>query len=192
MAAECTWVVLPRPLPHLRPPVAVCAAARCRLRGLPVAACAGRGYRIDMDLRPPTPEFRELAERLRTDDESVGLAEAALRLAAEFQPGAALEPARTELARLGAAAARSVPANGSPAARAASLLEYLHAGCGFRGNELHYDDPRNSFLPEVLARRTGIPITLSIVAIEIAARAGFPLCGISFPGHFLARTVTEP
>jgi regulator of sirC expression with transglutaminase-like and TPR domain len=145
-----------------------------------------------MELRPPTPEFRELAERLRADDESVGLAEAALRLAAEFQPGVALEPARTELARLGAEAARSVPANGSLAARAASLLEYLHGGCGFRGNELHYDDPRNSFLPEVLARRTGIPITLSIVAIEVAARAGLALCGVSFPGHFLARSVAEP
>jgi regulator of sirC expression with transglutaminase-like and TPR domain len=145
-----------------------------------------------MELRPPTPEFRELAERLRADDESVGLAEAALQVAAEFQPGAALEPARAELARLGAEAARCVPANGPFAARAASLLDYLRNGCGFRGNEVHYDDPRNSFLPEVLARRTGIPITLSIVAIEVAARAGLPLCGVSFPGHFLARSVSEP
>ena len=145
-----------------------------------------------MELRPPTPEFRELVERLRGDDESVGLAEAALRLAAEFQPDAGLEPARAALARLGAEAARTVPANGSPAARAASLLDYLHTGCGFRGNETQYDDPRNSFLPDVLARRTGIPITLSIVAIEVAARAGLELCGVSFPGHFLARSVDEP
>ncbi len=145
-----------------------------------------------MELRPPTPEFRELAERLRADDESVGLAEAALQVAAEFQPGAALEAARAALARLGAQAARCVPANGPIAARAASLLDHLRNGCGFRGNEVHYDDPRNSFLPEVLARRTGIPITLSIVAIEVAARAGLPLCGVSFPGHFLARSVGEP
>jgi regulator of sirC expression with transglutaminase-like and TPR domain len=144
-----------------------------------------------MELRPPTPEFRELAARLRTDDESVGLAEAALRLAAEFQPGAALEPARSELTRLGAGAARAVPANGSLDARAASLLEYLR-DCGFRGNEVHYDDPRNSFLPEVLARRTGIPITLAIVMIDVARHAGLPLQGVSFPGHFLARTAEEP
>ena len=54
--------------------------------------------------------------------------------------------------------------------------------CGFRGNEQQYDDPRNSFLPEVLARRTGIPITLSIVAIEVAARAGLAALRRLVPG----------
>ncbi len=145
-----------------------------------------------MELHPPTPAFRELAARLRDDDESVGLAEAALVLAGELQAGVDPGPARAELARLGAEAARVVPANGSLAARATSLLGYLHTSCGFRGNEGEYDDPRNSFLPDVLARRTGIPITLSIVAIEVASRAGLPLCGVSFPGHFLVRSVDEP
>jgi regulator of sirC expression with transglutaminase-like and TPR domain len=145
-----------------------------------------------MELRPPSPAFCDLAARVRGDDESVGLGEAALALAGEFQPGLDADAARTELARLGAEAARSVPANGTLAARAADLLRYLHATCGFRGNEQSYDDPRNSFLSEVLARRTGIPITLSIVAIEVAARARLPLCGVSFPGHFLARSLEEP
>jgi regulator of sirC expression with transglutaminase-like and TPR domain len=139
-----------------------------------------------MELRPPTSEFRELAARLAADDESVSLAEAALRVAAEFQPGVALAPVRAELARLGAAAARTVPANGALAARAASLLDYLR-GCGFRGNEVQYDDPRNSFLPAVLSRRTGIPITLSILYMEVGRRVGLPIEGISFPGHFLVR-----
>lgn len=62
---------------------------------------------------------------------------------------------------------------------------------GFRGNNEAYDDPRNSFLNEVLERRTGIPITLSVVAIEVARRLGVPLYGASFPGHFLLRTA-EP
>jgi regulator of sirC expression with transglutaminase-like and TPR domain len=144
-----------------------------------------------MELRPPTPEFRELAARLAADDEGADVAEGALRLAAEFQPGVALEPAREELARLGAGAARAVPANGALAARAASLLDYLRS-CGFRGNEVQYDDPRNSFLPQVLARRTGIPITLSIVAIDVARHAGLALQGVSFPGHFLARSAEDP
>jgi regulator of sirC expression with transglutaminase-like and TPR domain len=144
-----------------------------------------------MELHPPTPEFRELAARLAADDEGVELAEAALRVAAEFQPGSALAPAREELARLGAGAARAVPANGELAARAASLLDYLRS-CGFRGNEMQYDDPRNSFLTQVLARRTGIPITLSIVAIDVARRAGLALQGVSFPGHFLARSAEDP
>jgi regulator of sirC expression with transglutaminase-like and TPR domain len=145
-----------------------------------------------MELHPPGVAFRELTERLRRDDEGVGLAEAALLLAAELRPSLSLDEARRELAQLGAGAARAVPANGPLAARAASLLDYLRTGCGFRGNEVHYDDPRNSFLPEVLARRTGIPITLSIVAIEVAAHAGLALCGASFPGHFLARSLGEP
>ena len=145
-----------------------------------------------MELRPPTPAFCDLAARVRSDDEGVSLAEAALVLAGEFQPGADAGAARAELARLGAEAARAVPANGSLGARAADLLRYLHEDCGFRGNQQHYDDPRNSFLPEVLVRRTGIPITLSIVAIEVASRARLPLCGVSFPGHFLARSVEEP
>ena len=144
-----------------------------------------------MQLRPPTPEFRELAERLAAGEDEVGVAEAALRIAAEFQPRAALDAARAELSRLGAGAARAVPANGSQGARAASLLEYLH-GCGFRGNEMQYDDPRNSYLPDVLARRTGIPLSLSIVAIDVARHAGLALHGVSFPGHFLARTEGEP
>jgi regulator of sirC expression with transglutaminase-like and TPR domain len=145
-----------------------------------------------MELRPPSPAFCDLAARVQGDDESVGLGEAALVLAGEFQPGVDAGAARAELARLGAEAARTVPANGTLAARAASLLEYLRTSCGFRGNEQQYDDPRNSFLPEVLTRRIGIPITLSIVAIEVAARARLPLCGVSFPGHFLARSVDEP
>ncbi len=58
---------------------------------------------------------------------------------------------------------------------------------GFRGNRNHYYDPRNSFLCEVLNRRTGIPITLSVIYIEVARRMGVSIQGIGFPGHFLVR-----
>src|SRR6185503_7079981 len=50
-----------------------------------------------------------------------------------------------------------------------------------------YEDPRNSYLNEVLERRTGIPITLALLYMEIARRAGLPVEGINFPGHFLLR-----
>ncbi|MBI5248194.1 MAG: tetratricopeptide repeat protein [Desulfomonile tiedjei] len=56
---------------------------------------------------------------------------------------------------------------------------------GFRGNSSGYYDPRNSFLNQVLDRKLGIPITLSIVYIGVGRRAGLPLYGIGFPGHFL-------
>src|SRR5207253_3837600 len=75
----------------------------------------------------------------------------------------------------------------APAAAVAELAGYLFGECGFRGNQEEYYDPRNSFLNEVLERRTGIPITLSVVLIETGARLGLPLEGVGFPGHFLVR-----
>jgi regulator of sirC expression with transglutaminase-like and TPR domain len=68
-----------------------------------------------------------------------------------------------------------------------SLLHRLFTEAGFAGNTAEYGDPRNSFLPDVLERRTGIPITLSVVAIEVGRRAGVPLEGVGMPGHFLVR-----
>ena len=65
--------------------------------------------------------------------------------------------------------------------------EFLYDEEGFGGNREQYDDPRNSFLNEVLDRRTGIPITLAVVYLEVAQRAGLCITGINFPGHFLLR-----
>jgi regulator of sirC expression with transglutaminase-like and TPR domain len=137
---------------------------------------------------PPSERFRELAARLRAGDAGVGLAEAALVLAGEFQPGLDPAPSLAELDRLGREAARRVPECAAPGLRIDALLAFLRDDAGFRGNEVHYDDPRNSYLNEVLARRTGIPITLAIVHAEVAARVGLALQGVSFPGHFLLRT----
>jgi len=67
------------------------------------------------------------------------------------------------------------------------VVRYLYEELGFCGNEGDYYDPRNSFLNEVLDRRTGIPITLALVLTEVCRRAGVEAVGISFPGHFLVR-----
>jgi regulator of sirC expression with transglutaminase-like and TPR domain len=72
-------------------------------------------------------------------------------------------------------------------AKVAALNAYLFDELGFVGNEADYSDPRNSFLNQVMDRRTGIPITLSLVYMEVARRAGLPVEGINFPGHFLLR-----
>jgi len=72
-------------------------------------------------------------------------------------------------------------------AQVMALNQYLFGEMRFVGNERHYEDPRNSFLNEVLERRTGIPITLALLYIEIARRAGVPVEGVNFPGHFLLR-----
>ncbi|MDY7015951.1 MAG: transglutaminase-like domain-containing protein [Cyanobacteriota bacterium] len=69
--------------------------------------------------------------------------------------------------------------------------EYLYNDLGFRGNTTDYYDPRNSFLNDVIERRTGIPIALSLIYLEIAKRIHFPMVGIGMPGHFLIRPTFE-
>ena len=76
-------------------------------------------------------------------------------------------------------------------ARIEGFNQYLFTEERFVGNRDRYEDPRNSCLNEVLDRRTGIPITLSVVYMEIGRRAGLRVDGVNFPGHFLVR-VTEP
>lgn len=77
------------------------------------------------------------------------------------------------------------------AARVDALNRYLFNELGFFGNREQYEDPRNSCLNEVLDRRTGIPISLALVYIEIARRAGVRAEGINFPGHFLVRVLQD-
>jgi len=77
-------------------------------------------------------------------------------------------------------------------ARINALNEFLFNDLCFVGNDLHYGDPRNSFLNDVLDRRTGIPITLALVYMEVARRAGVAVEGINFPGHFLLRCRVKP
>ena len=76
-------------------------------------------------------------------------------------------------------------------ARVDALNRYLFNELGFSGNRDQYEDPRNSCLNEVLDRRTGIPITLALVYIEVARRAGVRAEGVNFPGHFLVRALQD-
>ena len=86
----------------------------------------------------------------------------------------------------------SDPGHDAPlAARVDALNRYLFNEVGFYGNRDQYDDPRNSCLNEVLDRKTGIPITLSLVYIEVARRSGLRAEGVNFPGHFLVRALPD-
>lgn len=127
------------------------------------------------------------------------LAVAALMIARIEYPRLDAGPYLDRLDALGREATRRVataaidpgdaPVNADPEryARVMALNEYLFKELGFTGNEQHYDDPRNSYLNEVLDRRTGIPITLALLYMEVARRAGLHVEGINFPGHFLLR-----
>jgi regulator of sirC expression with transglutaminase-like and TPR domain len=117
----------------------------------------------------------------------IPLDEAALAIAAEEYP--ALAPAGY-LARLDALAARVADRAGTPLRAAAALRalrDVLHGEAGLRGNAEAYYDPRNSYLSDVLDRGLGIPITLSLVYMEVARRVGLALEGVALPGHFVAR-----
>jgi regulator of sirC expression with transglutaminase-like and TPR domain len=120
------------------------------------------------------------------DRDPVPLDEAALAIAEEEYPRLEAEEYLVRLDRL----ADRVRAK-APAGRSATLLHALRKVLfeeeGYRGNEAEYGDPRNSFLNDVIDRRLGLPITLCILYMEVARRAGLELRGVGFPGHFLAK-----
>lgn len=123
----------------------------------------------------------------RPEDE-LDLAQAALLIAEPEYPELDIRLYLRDLDELAAAARPRLDGLGENSARAVALVQYLLEEQGFRGNLDEYDDPRNSFLNEVLERRLGIPITLSVVILEVARRLGLTMRGVSFPGHFLVDT----
>ncbi len=94
------------------------------------------------------------------------------------------------LTRLGALATARLERLGlrpSPQDQIDLLNTLLFDEEGFRGNDTSYEDPRNAYLTDVVARRTGLPISLSVIYMDVARRAGIPIEGVNFPGHFLVR-----
>jgi regulator of sirC expression with transglutaminase-like and TPR domain len=115
------------------------------------------------------------------------VAELALHLARDEYPDLDVEAYLGEL-EIMAHEAR-VYLRGSLEARVAGLARYLFHDLGFRGNVQDYYDPRNSYLNQVLDRRTGIPITLTAVAMAVGSRAGLSIEGVGLPGHFIAKAI---
>jgi regulator of sirC expression with transglutaminase-like and TPR domain len=123
----------------------------------------------------------------------IGLARAAFVIARIEYPRLDPNPYLARLDAMGDAARRRIDrhigesGDSSLLAAVTGLNVYLFEDQHFVGNREKYEDPRNSCLNEVLERRTGIPITLSLVYMEVAQRAGLHVDGINFPGHFLVR-----
>lgn len=129
-------------------------------------------------------EFREYA---RSSDDRLDLLTGALLIARDAYPGLDLSAQRAKLDAL-AEPLRGRGLAGLPHTVQARLLsDYLYVLRGFHGARADYYDPRNSFLSDVLDRKTGIPITLAVVYIEVARRLGVDALGVGFPGHFLVR-----
>jgi regulator of sirC expression with transglutaminase-like and TPR domain len=126
--------------------------------------------------------FAELVTR-----EQFSLAEACLLIAADEYPRLDIPACIARLDAMAATVRGRLAADASPEQRIAALNHHLFDELRFCGNTDSYEDPRNSYLNEVLERRTGIPITLSIVYLEVGRRVGLRLQGVSFPGHFLVK-----
>ena len=119
--------------------------------------------------------------------DAIPLAEAALWLAAEDYEHLDVDHYLGRIDALGREALQALEGHDDETERIVALNEFLFERQHFVGNQSDYYDPRNSFLNEVIERRTGIPITLSILYLEVAARVGISGVGIGFPGHFLVR-----
>jgi regulator of sirC expression with transglutaminase-like and TPR domain len=137
---------------------------------------------MDLIESPARARFAALVAR-----PTIPLAEAALAVAEEEYPRLDAGQYVAVLDQLAAAVAARLPAHRTVADCLRQLRAVLFDDAGYRGNQEHYYDPRNSFLNEVIDRRLGIPITLSILYIEVASRIGLPVQGVGFPGHFLVK-----
>ncbi len=123
----------------------------------------------------------------RLPDGQIDLAQSALLIAAGEYPELDIRRELGHLDALASAAKRRLGAGRNPLADANALSRYLFDEVGFRGNRDAYYDPRNSYLNDVLSRRLGLPITLSLIYIEVGKRLGLAFEGVGMPGHFLVR-----
>jgi len=124
----------------------------------------------------------------RVPDQQIDPVEGALLIAQAEYPDLDRAAYRQRLEELGREARQFCGDRAGQAGEQLARLSRLFSECwGFRGNREDYYDPRNSFLNDVLDRRTGIPITLALLYMEVARRAGLYVEGINFPGHFLVR-----
>lgn len=138
-----------------------------------------------MDRKEST--WEQFVEVAGLPDQDVDLARAALLIAATEYPNLDLDHELGILDSLSAGASQQLGEDRSPLFCINTLSVYLFDSVGFRGNLDDYDDPRNSFLNDVLRRRLGIPITLSLMFVEVGKRLGVPLQGVGMPGHFLLK-----
>jgi regulator of sirC expression with transglutaminase-like and TPR domain len=129
-------------------------------------------------------DFRQAVER---EESSLDLGRAALTLAAADYPDLDIDGYLARIDQLAADARARLGSEADVYRTIAVLNDVLFRQHGFHGNRESYFDPRNSFLNEVLDRRTGIPISLSVLYMEVAQKVALPLQGVGFPGHFLVK-----
>jgi regulator of sirC expression with transglutaminase-like and TPR domain len=120
-------------------------------------------------------------------DAQIDLAKSALYIAQIEYPDLDIDRYLKTLDLMAQAVSLKLPETQYPLKVIKVINQYLYEDLNFHGNELDYYNPRNSFLNDAIDLRTGIPITLSLIYLEIAKRINFPMVGIGMPGHFIIR-----
>jgi len=136
-----------------------------------------------------SPELGRFADVVARDD--FPLDHAALLIGAWDYPARDLTGYHNQLDTIARYAEPEVVRADGGIGRARAISDCLFDRLGFSGNTDDYYDPRNSFLCDVLDRRTGIPISLSVLYLEVSRRVGVLAQGVNFPGHFLVRVAIE-
>lgn len=137
----------------------------------------------------PSAGLSRFSEVVGRDD--FQLDHAALLIGAWDYPQRDLDAYRALLDGIASSVKPEVARAPNGTARARAISDYLFNRMGYSGNTDDYYDPKNSFLAEVIDRRTGIPISLSVLYLEVARRVGVLAQGVNFPGHFLVRVAIE-
>lgn len=130
---------------------------------------------------------RQFTELVMKAENEIEPGRAALLIAAEEYPSLDPDKYLAQLDQFAAEVRAVLPPQPDPLIILLTINDYLFNQLGFRGNTENYYDARNSFLNDVIDRRTGIPITLSVIYLEVARRLGLPVYGVGLPGHFLVR-----
>ena len=134
---------------------------------------------------------RRFAAIVRQSPGDFRLAEGALLIAQEEYPALDVAHYLQRLDAMAEAVRSSLGLELDPQHIVASMNAYLFDEVGLRGNQEHYYDPRNSFLNDVLDRKTGIPITLAVIYLDLGRQVGLPIVGVGLPGHFIVQYVAQ-
>ncbi len=139
----------------------------------------------------PIPPRRFFASLIKRREERIDLSLAVLLIAKEEYPSLQIEDYVERLDQMAGEFRVEVDLDTEPEAVLRGLAGFMSGQHGFTGNREDYYDPRNSYFNQVIDRRLGIPITLTVAYIEVARRAGLRLQPVAFPSHVLAKLPLE-